>query len=232
METKADVYLMKTLSYLWMMLKAPWRASQALAQEVRVRYAGALVLSYGIFGSLGFLLSAIQRDYPPPAETLEVWIQAWGEFAMLPFLKIPAENYRAFQAVIMIPLALAIWMLMAGTARLLALLFNGRVRYEQYLNLVGFGFFPFLWIAAILDLFYSGVLRSYAVPALNMEYGELARGFFLWFPPVEYMILYGLGGVYNGIAAQSTERWAAWKSVALGALTFLWPMLLISTLLR
>jgi hypothetical protein len=151
---------------------------------------------------------------------------------MLPFLKIPAQDYRAFLAVILLPLALTIWMLMAGTAKLLSLLFRGKARYEQYLNLVGFGFFPFLWIAAILDTIYTGYLKPFAIPALNMEYGPLAQAFFQLFPPLEYTLLYGLGGLYNGIGAQVGERWAVWKSVVVGALTFAWPMLLISTLLR
>lgn len=223
---------MKTLSYLWRMIKAPGRTCRELAEEARVRYAGALVLDYGIFGSLGFLLSTLKRDYPPPAETLEMWIKTWGEFTMLPFLKIPPEHYRAFLAVIMIPLAVTIWMLMAGTAKLLSLLFKGKVRYEQYLNLVGFGFFPFLWVAGILDVIYSGYLKPFAIPALNMEYGALAKAFFQWFPPLEYTILFGLGGLYNGIGTQTAEHWAVWKSVVVGALTFVWPMLLNMVLMR
>jgi hypothetical protein len=57
---------MKTFFYLWNMLIAPRRTSQALVDESRVRYAAALVLSYGLFNSLGFLLSALRHDYPPP----------------------------------------------------------------------------------------------------------------------------------------------------------------------
>jgi cytochrome c biogenesis protein CcdA len=184
---------MTLFSFLWKMLIAPRSTSRALVEESRVRYAAALVLSYGIFNSLGFLISALRHEYPPPPEVLQVWIRTWGEYAMLPFLKIPPEQYRMFQAIILIPLSLAIWMLMAGTARLLALLFNGKVHYEGYLNLTGFGFFTFLWIAAILDTIYSGYLRQFAVPALNMEYGTAIRAFFVWFPPLEYVILYGLG---------------------------------------
>jgi hypothetical protein len=223
---------MKTLTYLWKMLISPRRTSRELAEEPRVRYAAALVLAYGAALSLGFLIGAINHAYPPPPDVLAVWIKTWGEFTMLPFLKIPAENYRAFLAIIMIPLSLTIWMLMAGTAKLLSLLFKGNARYEQYLNLMGFGFFPFLWIAAILDLIYSGLLEPLALPALNLQYGAWARAFFLWFPPLEYTILYGLGGIYNGIAAQTAERWAVWKSVAVGVLTFIWPFLLITALLR
>ena len=223
---------MKTLYYLWRMILSPRRTSQELAQESSIRFSATLVLGYGIFGSLGFLISALNRDYSPPKETLDVWIKTWGEFTMLPFLKIPLESYRAFLAAIMIPLALTIWMLMAGTAKLLSILFRGKASYEQYLNLVGYGFFPFLWIAGILDLVYSGYLKPYAIPALNLEYGELARAFFLLFPPLEYTILFGLGGVYNGIASWTAERWAVWKSVVVGVLTFAWPLILMSILSR
>lgn len=223
---------MRTLSYMWGMLHSPRRTSQELSRLSSIRHSAALVISYGIFCGLGFLISAIKRDYPPPPETLQVWIDAWGQFTMLPFLKIPEENYRAVLAAILIPLALMIWMLMAATARLLSITLRGKASFDQYLNLTGFGFFPFLWIAAVLDLIYSNLLRPFAVPALTLEYGPLAREFFLLFPPLEYMILCGLGGVYNGIAAGIAERWAAWKSILVGALTFAWPTILIALLLR
>jgi hypothetical protein len=223
---------MMTLNYLWKILKGPRQGFSELCTEGKVRYAGVLVLSYGIINSLGFLISALKHDYPPPPETLDVWIKTWGEFTMLPFLKIPPENYRLFQAIILIPLALSIWMLMAGTGKLLSLLFQGKASYENYLNLLGFGTFTFLWIAAILDMIYSGFLEPLVVPALNDEFGSLVKGFFLWYPPLEYMLLYGLAGVYNGIGTQMAERWAIWKSVVVGVLTFAWPTMLIAVLLR
>jgi hypothetical protein len=153
---------MKTISYFWNMLKPPRRTSRALLEESRVRYAAALVVSYGLFAGLGAPFSALRHDYPAPPDIMALWIKAWGEFAILPFLKIPPENYQAFVAVIMVPLALA---------------------------------------------------------------------FFQFFPPLEYTLLYGLGGVYNAIDTQTVERWAVWKSVV-GGLTFAWPILLISVLLR
>jgi len=221
---------MKTLSYLWKVIKSPHKGFAELFQNGRVRYAAWFVLSYGILNGLGFVISA--RDYPPPAATLDMWIKTWGEFTMTPFLKIPMENYRLFLAAIMIPLTLAIWMLMAGTGKLLSLLFKGKAAYEQYLTIVGFGMFTFLWIAAILDTIYSGYLRQYAIPALNMEYGPAAKAFFQWFPPLEYTLLYGLGGIFNGIGTQVAEHWQPWKSVLIGMLTFVWPMVLIMALLR
>ena len=81
-------------------------------------------------------------------------------------------------------------------------------------------------------MIYSGYLKPFAIPALNMEYGALAKAFFQWFPPLEYTILFGLGGLYNGIGTQTAEHWAVWKSVVVGALTFVWPMLLNMVLMR
>jgi len=36
----------------------------------------------------------------------------------------------------------------------------------------------------------------------------------------------------NGIDTQTAEHWAVWKSVVVGALTFVWPMLLNMMLMR
>lgn len=227
----------KILGTLWGVVVHPRSTFADLADRSTIRLAAAFVLSYGIFTSALFLFSYLRRDWPPPPEELRVWISAWGEFSQLPFLKISAEQYRLFQAIIMIPLVLAIWMLMAGTARLLGRLFNGRVTFDQYLNLLAFSFFPFWLLATLLDTAFNVLLGPRLIPALQGAYGPIVGLFAIYFEPVMYVFLFGLAGVYNGLAAHTAESFVGaaypiWKSALVGLLTFAWPMVLISSLLR
>ena len=148
-----------------------------------------------------------------------------------------AQQYRLFLAIIMLPLVLAVWMLMAGTARLLGRLFDGRASFDQYLNLLAFSFFTFWMLASVLDFSYNLLLGPYLVPAIQGMYGPLASAFVRNFPPMLYVVLFGLAGVYNGIAAHTVERvagapYAPWKSALVGLLTFVWPMVLVVALSR
>ena len=127
---------------------------------------------------------------------------------------------------------LAIWILMAGSARLLSLFFGGgRVSCEGYLNLLGFSFFVFMIAAVALDFAFSDVFRNF-VEALRGDYGMFARSAVAAFPPAMYTVLYGLGGFYNAIVACEGEGYSFSKAAIVGIVTFLWPMVLISLLLR
>lgn len=225
------------LGYLWGVLARPKRTFAELARLDSLRYSAALVTSIGILMAAGFLRSYLARDWPPPAEELAVWIAAWGEFSQLPFLKIPIEAYRGFQAIIMIPMLLAVWMLMAGTARLLGRLFGGRVSFDQYLNLLAFSYFTFWALAAILDTSFNIGFGERLMPALQGAYGAGVQGFAVYFEPVMYVGIYCVAGGYNGWAACIAEKQAGapynlWKAALVGLLTFAWPMILSSTLLR
>ena len=151
---------------------------------------------------------------------------------MLPFLKVPPESYRLFLAVIFVPLAFAIWMLMAGTAKLLSLLMGGHASYEQYLVITAFSFFPFFILAAIIDTIFSGVIDGYVLQALTGQLGPFATAFWSSFPQFFYTFLYGLGGVWIGISTAGVESFKGWKVVPITLFTFGWPMLLMSVLAR
>lgn len=161
-----------------------------------------------------------------------MWIATWGEFAMLPFVKIPAENYRLAQAIFIIPLLLAIWLLMAGSARVLSVLWGGKVSFEQYLNVLGYSFFAFWIVGQVLDMSYSGILGRWMLPALRMEYGAGIQAFFANFPSVMWTVTLSLGGLYNGIVTYELERFSLWKVVVISLVTLAWPIVLISILLR
>jgi hypothetical protein len=213
-------------------LTSPVRSAKTLPTSVRVRPAALLVFGAGLFMAVGTLVSYLNHAYPPPADVLKIWVDAWGEFLMLPFLKIPPESYRLFTAIILVPLAFAMWMLMAGTAKLLSLLMRGHASYEQYLVITAFGFFPFWILAGIIDTFFSGVIDGYVLQALTGQLGPFATTFWINFPKFFYTILYALGGVWIGICTAGVESFKWWKAVPIAILSFGWAMLLISILLR
>ncbi len=213
-------------------LISPLRAARALPTSVRVRPAALLVLAAGLFMAIGMFVSYLNHAYPPAPDVLKTYVDAWGEYLMLPFLKIPPESYRLFLAVIFIPFAFAIWMLMAGTAKLLSLLVGGRASFEQYLVITSFGFFPFWILAGVIDTIFSGVIDGYVLQALTGQLGPFATAFWSSFPQFFYTFLYGLGGLWIGISTAGVESFKWWKAVPISLFTFGWPMLLMSVLVR
>lgn len=213
-------------------LFSPYRAAHDLPAPARVRPAALLVLGASLYLAIGMLISHLNHAYPAPPDVLKIYVDTWGEFTMLPFLKIPPESYRLFLAVIAIPLMFAVWMLMAGTARLLSLLMGGRASYEQYLVITAFGFFPFWLLAAMIDTIFSGVIDSYVLLALTGQLGAFASAFWANFPQFFYVFLYGLGGVWIGISAAGVDGFRWWKAALIALLSFAWPTLLMAALLR
>lgn len=213
-------------------LISPFRTARGLPAAVRVRPAALLVLAAGLFMAVGMLISHLSHAYPPAPHVLKIYVDAWGEYLMLPFLKIPPESYRLFLAVIFIPFAFAIWMLMAGTGKLLSLLMGGHASFEQYLVITAFGFFPFWISAGVIDTIFSGVIDGYVLQALTGQLGPFATAFWSSFPQFFYTFLYGLGGVWIGISTAGVESFRWWKAVLVSLFTFGWPMLLMSVLVR
>jgi hypothetical protein len=220
------------ISLLWKMVLRPVKTSREIAQATNIAPSLAVVAGYGLLMGMLFGISALARDYPPPTAELHAWIRAWGEFAMLPFLKIPTESYRLFLAFAMLPIALAAWILMSGSASFLSILFGGKATYTQWLNLTCFSFFPFLILASGFDLLYSSLLGDFIVPALQLQYGPAVQNFFLYFPMVMYPVLLTSGGIYTAISARQVEGFPVWKSAVTGIAAFAWTTLLWSALLR
>jgi hypothetical protein len=207
---------------------APRRTACELLAERTLTWPLAIVLALGLISSISFYISYLQHAYPPPQEMIE----AWGTFSMLPFFNIPAESYRLFLAEIMVPFLLGIWILMAGSARLISILLGGKVTYRQYLVLFAYSFFSFYLIASILDTIYSGLMFPMIMSALRGEYGPLVRQGFILYPAFFWVTALGMAGIYNGIVCQEGEGWAVWKSVLVAVVTFVWPMVAISFTLR
>lgn len=223
---------MSTLRRMLGIVLHPRSLSREIMQEKNIYSSLSVVLGFAIILSVLFVISHVKANYPPKQDELDIWIETWGEFAMLPFVKIPADNYRLAQGIFMIPMMIAIWILMAGSARILSILFDGAVSFEQYLNLFGFSFFIFWIIGSILDTIYSGILGDYVLNALKMEYGSIAKTFVTYFPQVMWVGILSLGGIYNAIVVHEAEQFSFIKSALTGMATFLWPIVLISTMIR
>ncbi len=158
------------LVYLLRMLVRPISTGRKIATCTSITTAALIVIGFALYLAYGFATS--QHLYPPPQHEMEVWVNAWGEFTMLPVLPIAPEHYRNFLAIIMLPLMVAAWLLMGGSARLLSGLLGGKAPLRVRLNQVVFAFFPFWILAILLDGLFSGVFGDYLVPALEMQYGQ------------------------------------------------------------
>lgn len=75
----------RSLAYLPKTVARPRRTAQELLAEETIHPSLIVVLGFALLESLLFLISYLAGDYPPPAGELRTWIEAWGEFAMLPF---------------------------------------------------------------------------------------------------------------------------------------------------
>jgi len=230
---------MKTIKRLWQIIIYPRRTAEELVADPTPRSAFWVVLGLGLLMTFSFGLSAWQHDYPPAPDVLQTWIEAYGEFGILPFLKIPPENYRLVVAVISLPLMLSLWALMAGWARLISILFKGKVSFDQYLNLFGFSFFVFWLLAFLLDtLFEIPPLGNYLLPSLRGAYGPIARGFYTYWFSIEWTLLVALGGVWNGIVCYFSESDAIGRAasraqaILTGLVTMAGPILAASFLIR
>lgn len=224
---------MRYAAYLIRVVLYPRRtAREILEGERSLLAAGLVVLGLGALLFVLFLVSHLRRGYPPPLDELETWIETWGEFAMLPLLKIPAERYRLAQALFALPLVLAAWMLMGGSARLLSILFGGKVTYEGYLSLFGFSFYAFWILAHLLDVLYSAVLGDVVLEALRGAYGPGFRAFVTAFPSVMWTAALTVGGISNGIVTHEAEGWAVCKAALTAVATLVWPIVLVSVLIR
>lgn len=214
------------------MLAHPARTGKEYAVDTRLKPAAILVIVFGAAFGLIMLKSQLAGDYPPPPETLAIWVEHWGEGLMLPFFNIPEESYRGFQAAIMVPFALALWMLMGGTAKLLANLFGGRQSYETHLKITGFTFFTIWIIATFIDSLFSAVFWEHVARGLKGEYGPAVDALLTSFLPLEYTILYGLVAVNVTLATRAVEGFAWWKAAIIGIAVFAWPMVLVSAVVR
>lgn len=223
---------MVVLTRLLYIIINPRRTAQQILKEKKLTPALGVVIGFGLIFSTLSLISYFKGDYPPSPDELQTWIDAWGEFTMLPFLKIPAERYRLAQGLFFTPLVFAIWILMAGTARVFSIAWVGKGGFMEYLNLFAYSFFAFWILSSLLDMIYSGLLGLFVLNALRMAYGPAVRTVVASFPPVMYTTLLGMGGIYNGLMIHEREGFSLHKTILIGMMVFVWPIFLISILIR
>jgi hypothetical protein len=207
------------------MIFHPYRTGRQLAKEPRIRYAFWLVFSVSAITALLTFRSYLAGEYPPSPEMLALWIKTWGEFAMVPFIKIPMESYRLFTTLIEIPIAITIWMLAAGTARLLTRLFGEKLDFDQFLNLLAFTIFPFWFISGLMDGAYQLILKPHQFAALSGQLGSLTQGLYTWYPQIMYPVVQGLGALFLGFAIHANEGLRVWKTALIAFFAFTWVII-------
>lgn len=226
------IKLIKTISTLIKIIIHPRQTSHEILKEESIRSALLVVLGNALILAIPSLYTYLAKTYPPDSATFKLIIEVWGKFGILPFIQVPVESYRLIQAVFSIPMAFAIWILMAGSARLLSILFHGKVTYKQYLCLFAYSFFAFFAIEFIIDILFVDIFNNFVYSALRMEYGVLAAQIAAWFPLIVYPIVLLLGGIYNGIVTQEHEHYSLIKTALVIITTAFWPIMLITFLVR
>lgn len=214
------------------MVVRPRQTTDELLHEPSLLPALWVILGFGLLTGAGMLISHLKGEYPPPPADLQTWIEAWGEFTMLPFIKTPPETYRLVQAIMMVPLMFTIWILMAGTARLLSIAFGSETTFDQYLSLLAFSFFPWWILATVLDSILSGAFGGFVLAALRLEHGPLVRNLIVNFYPFMYTVVFGIGWVCNSLAAHRAGGLRGWQAALIGFAAFFWPLFLATLLLR
>lgn len=223
---------MDSIKLLLRMIARPRQVSRELLAEQSIKHAFLVVIVFAAVVAIGLFLTYLGRVYPPPPDKLKVWIEAWGEFSMMPFVNLPPESYRLVLAIITVPMYLAIWIFMAGIARLLTIGFKGKTSFDQFLNLFAFSFFGFFIIAGIVDTIFSIPLNDFSYKALTLEYGPTVRQAVKIFPMVNWIFFLGLGGIYNGIAIHEAEGFSFSKTALIAAAVFACPIIAVVLIAR
>lgn len=214
----------RAVRYPFEMLAHPMRTTDRLLAEP-VWPAFLLVAGFAAVMAVAFLIGYLARVYPPPPDVLATWIEAYGGFYVLPFVDIPPEEYRLALAIAYVPLVLCIWIVMAGCARLLTLLFRGTATFDQYLVLLAFAFFPFWILASVVDFVHSGLLDPVVLQSLRGQHGDVARQVAASFMPLAYTVLFSLGGLWCAAAAARSNGFGLLKAGVIGVSSFVWPTL-------
>ena len=209
----------KTLAYLSGTLLHPRRTARLVLAEESIRLALGVVMWFGILFGLALLWTQLTRTYPFPAEQVRVWNDAWNDFAIQPFIKVDPAAYRLAQAIFILPLVLAIWVLMAGTARLMAILFHGKRTFDEYLKSVWIQLFA-VWAATlIVDNLYNSILQFVIVPHLPVQPPSLERALVVYLPSMVGILGILLAGVYNALVTREAEQFSWPKAAAVGLAT-------------
>lgn len=223
---------MNNVSPLWRVIVAPRRTITELLDRSTFRGALAVVVGFGAVVGLLFLRSALARDWPPPPGEFKTWIDAYGEFSQVPFVKIPIEQYRLVQAIGMVPFVFAVWLLMAGTARVLTGLMGGRTSFDRYLTVFAYTYFAWWIVATVGDMGFSLAAGARFTPMLRGEYGQFWRLVTCTWQPMIWVVSVTLGGAYNAWAVKIADGFGWLKAAIVGAATAAWPIVLISLFVR
>lgn len=183
-----------------------------------------------VFGSLAAITYFVSYLYGASTTLEEVYA---GWFFTEPFIPIPKDTYRLWEALFILPMYLTCWILLAGFARLVAKPFGGKGSFKENLNVLGFAYFVPLYFFVIFDFFLIGPAYSWNLAAARGLYGiEIQR-----FATAIGFLYIGLPfGVWAPILAvmgiKSAERISLWRAVPVTLIAMIPAMALFSILIR
>jgi len=156
-----------------------------------------------------------------------------GSFFAEPFIPIPKEVYRLWQALFIVPMYLSAWILLAGCAHVAAKAFGGKGSFRENLNVLGFAYFVPLYFFVVIDFFLIGPAYSWNLAAARGLYGSGIQSLATAIGFLYVAIPFGVWApILSVIAIKTAQRISIWKAVAVTLIAMIPVIALFGLLIR
>ncbi len=139
-----------------------------------------------------------------------------------PFIPIPKEVYRLWEAFFILPLYLAAWVLTAGLARTAGKTLGGAGSLKDNLNVLGYSYFVPLLFFAVADFFLIGPAYSWKLAAISGLYGPMIQGLAKALDILYVAVPFGiLAPAFTLVAIKNIQRVNSRKALAITAIALI-----------
>jgi len=150
-----------------------------------------------------------------------------------PFIPIPKETYRLWEALFILPMYLTAWILLAGFASLVGKAFGGKGSFRENLNVLGFAHFVPLYFFVVFDFFLVGSAYSWNLAASRGLYGVELQSFARTQGFLYVGIPFGVWApILTVIAIKTTQKISLWKAMAVTLIAMIPANALFTILIR
>ena len=218
--------MQRFVGYFWGTIAHPRKTFPQILSEKSISVGLAPVLVFGFLAAVTYLVSYL---YGASLTIEELYA---GSFFTEPFIPIPKETYRLWEAMFILPMYLTAWLSLAGFARLATKAFGGERSFREYLNVLGFAYFVPLYFFVAFDFFLVGPAYSWNLAASRGLYGTELQSFAKILGLLYVGIPFSWAPVLAFVGIKSTERVSWWKAVVITVIALIPPNALFTLLIR
>lgn len=219
--------MQRLIRYFWGTITCPQKTFQRIQSEKSILVGLTPVIVLGVLAGITYFVSYL---YGASVTMEEI---AAGSFFTEPFIPIPKDTYRLWEAFFILPMYLIAWVLLAGFAYLVTKHFKAKRSFKEILNVLGFAYFVPLYFFVIFDFFLVGPAYSWNLAALRGFYGEGIQSFMEVLEVAYIAIPFGvLAPVLTVIAIKNTQKISLWKSVVVTLIAMIPPIALFAIFIR